>query len=206
MLIWQIQLSIITMAVSQVDRAKINLLGIGAHFAILATPKKIPRFLQKSSKCQVTAGGPERQLVGPPANITQSSRPKLILQCSQENRRFFFGFAAASGLKSPSHQASFTIADLVNSKTLLWLLRARRQLLLLIIVSFCLFVKRATIRSWSSRITALFQAQDSDMLQNLLTVGASATLNTATFFFFFFFFLYSLASALIASKPSWSTP
>ena len=49
-----------------------------------------------------------------------------------------------------------------------------------------------------------FQAQDSDMLQNPLTVGASATLNTATFFFFFF--SYSLASSLIASKPSWSTP
>ena len=126
--------------------------------------------------------------MGPPANITRSSRPKLILQCSQENRRFFFGFAAASGLKSSSHQASFTIADPVYSKTLLWFLRARRHLLLLIIVSFCLCVKRATIRSWFSRITALFQAQDSDMLQNPLTVGASATLNTATFFFFFFFF------------------
>jgi len=55
-----------------------------------------------------------------------------------------------------------------------------------------LFVKRATIRSWFSRITALFQAQDSDMLQSPLTVGASATLNTATSSFFFF--SYSLAS------------
>ena len=41
------------------------------------------------------------------------------------------------------------------------------------------------------------------MLQILLTVGASATLNTATFFFSFF---YSLSSSLTAFKPSRSTP
>ena len=151
-------------------------------------------------------GWPRASARGPTRQYYSIFTPKVDSSMLSRESEIFFGFAAASGLMSSSHQASFTIADPVNSKTLLWFLRARRQLLLLIIVSFCLFVKRATIRSWFSRITALFQAQDSDMLQNLLTVGASATLNTATFFFFFFFFSYSLTSALIASKPSWSTP
>jgi len=102
-------------------------------------------------------------------------------------------------------EKKITIADLVNPRLSYgFFVRESNFFFLLIIVSFCLFVKRATIRSWFSRITALFQAQDhlNDMLQNHLTVGASATLNTATFFFFFFFFSYSLASSLIASKPS----
>ena len=149
-----------------------------------ATKNKYPNFFKNRQNVRSRRVAPSVSSLAHPPNITQSSRPKLILQCSQENRRFFLDLqrpvvSSHRVIKHDCRPRQFQDSPMVSS--------CAKQLLQLIIVPFCLFGKRASIRSWFSRITALFQAQDSDMFQNLLTVGASATLNTATFFFFSFF-------------------
>ena len=59
---------------------------------------------------------------GPTRQYYSIFMPKVDSSMLSRESEIFFGFAAASGLMSSSHQESFTIADPVNSKTLLWLL------------------------------------------------------------------------------------
>ena len=80
----------------------------------------------------------------------------------------------------------------------------KKLFLLHIILSFFLFETLAILRSRLSRNPSLFQTRDSDMLQILLTVGASATLNTATFFFFLFSLLF--VNLLQAIEVNTQTP